>query len=360
MLYHILYPLKDYFIGFNLFRYITFRAAYAIITSLILTFFIAPKIIKWAREKKFGETIRNDGPKAHHIKKGTPTMGGLMIIFATLISVFLWARLDNLYIWMFIVTTALFGILGFLDDYIKVIKFNKKGLRKRVKFGGEILVSIIVVLILYFFIKIDNKTSLFIPFMKNAVINLGLFYIFFAVIVMVSASNGVNLTDGLDGLAIGCSILTVSAFILLSYLSGHIKLASYLFIPYIPSAAELTVFGASLIGASIGFLWYNSHPAEIFMGDTGALTIGGVIGLFSVVLKKEVLLIILGGIYVVEALSVIIQVFSFRVYGKRIFKMAPLHHHYELKGIPESKIIIRFWIIALILTLIGLSTLKIQ
>lgn len=360
MLYHFLYPLKNYFIGFNLFKYITFRAAYAIITSLILTFFIAPRVIKWAKKKKFGETIRDDGPKGHLIKKGTPTMGGLMIIFATLISVFFWARLDNLYIWLFIATVVLFGTLGFIDDYIKVVKTNKKGLRKRVKFGGEILVSAIVVLISYFFIKSHYKTIVFIPFLKNGIINIGIFYVFFAVLVIVGTSNAVNFTDGLDGLAIGCSLFTITAFTILSYLSGNSKIAEYLFIPFIPKAAELTVFGASLIGASLGFLWYNSHPAEIFMGDTGALTLGGIIGLFAVLLKKELLLIILGGIFVVEALSVIIQITFFKIYKKRVFKMAPLHHHYELSGIPESKIIIRFWIVALILTLIGLSTLKIQ
>ncbi len=360
MLYHILYPLRDAFIGFNLFKYITFRTAYATITSLLITFLIAPKIIKWARKRKFGEVIRDDGPKHHKIKKGTPTMGGLMILFSTLFSVFLWARFDNTYIWLFIITTLLFGTLGFIDDYIKVVKTDKKGLRMWVKLGGEFIISLIVILILYFFIHYEFKTHLFLPFFKNAVINLGIFYIFFGVVIMVSASNAVNLTDGLDGLAIGCSLLTISAFTVLAYLSGHIKISSYLMIPHIPHAGELSVFGGALIGASLGFFWYNAHPAEIFMGDTGALTLGGLIGLFAVILKKEILLLIIGGIFVIEALSVIIQVSYYKLYKKRVFKMAPLHHHYELSGIPEAKIITRFLIVAVILTLIGLSTLKIQ
>ena len=360
MLYHILYPLKDVFIGFNLFKYITFRTAYATITSLLLTFFIAPTIIKWAKKKKFGELIRDDGPKQHYFKKGTPTMGGLMILFSTLFTVFLWARFDNIYIWLFIATTVMFGILGFLDDYIKVVKTNKNLLRMKVKLCGVIIISLIIIFILYFFIHFKYKAFLFIPFFKNAVFNLGFFYIFFGTLIMVGASNAVNLTDGLDGLAIGCSLLTISAFTVLAYFSGHIKIANYLLIPYIPQAGELSVFGGAMIGASLGFLWYNAHPAEIFMGDSGALTLGGVIGLFSVVLKKELLLLILGGIFVVEALSVIIQVAYYKMYKKRVFKMAPLHHHYELSGVPESKIIIRFWVIALILTLVGLSTLKIQ
>lgn len=360
MLYHILYPLKDVFIGFNLFKYITFRAAYATITSLLLTFFIAPRIIRWVKKKKFGEIIREDGPKHHHIKKGTPTMGGLMILFSTLFSVLFWARFDNIYIWLFIATAIMFGLLGFIDDYIKVVKTDKKGLHVKVKLVGEIIISLIVILTIYFFIHFEHKNFLFIPFIKKAVFNLGVFYIFFGVLIMVGSSNAVNLTDGLDGLAIGCSLLTLSAFTVMAYLSGHIKISQYLMIPYIPKSGELTVFGGALIGASLGFLWYNAHPAEIFMGDSGALTLGGVIGLFSVVLKKEILLLIIGGIFVVEALSVIMQVAFFKLYKKRIFKMAPLHHHYELSGIPESKLIIRFWIIAFILTLIGLSTLKIQ
>ncbi len=360
MLYHILYPLRDAFIGFNLFKYITFRTAYATITSLLITFLIAPKIIKWARKRKFGELIRDDGPKHHKIKKGTPTMGGLMIIFSTLFSVFLWGRFDNTYIWLFIITTVLFGTLGFIDDYIKVVKTDKKGIRMWVKLGGEFIISLIVILILYFFINYEFKTHLFVPFFKNAVFNLGIFYIFFGVVVLVSASNAVNLTDGLDGLAIGCSLLTISAFTVLTYLSGHIKISSYLMIPHIPHAGELSIFGGALIGASLGFFWYNAHPAEIFMGDTGALTLGGIIGLFAVILKKEILLLIIGGIFVIEALSVIIQVSYYKLYKKRVFKMAPLHHHYELSGIPEAKIITRFLIVAVILTLIGLSTLKIQ
>ncbi len=361
MLYYLLYPLKKYFIGFNLFRYITFRAAYAIVTALILSFIIGPIIIRWARRKKLGETIRDDGPSHHQNKAGTPSMGGLMIIFSTLISVLLWARLDNIYIVLFVITLFFYGLLGFLDDYIKIVKKNKKGLHAKIKLWGQIIISSVVMLILFIVFKNHGlMTELYVPFIKRAVWNMGVGYFVFGVLIMVGSSNAVNLTDGLDGLAIGSSLLVVSSFTIIAYLSGHIKIAEYLMIPYIKNVGEVTVFGAALIGASLGFLWYNAHPADIFMGDTGALAIGGSIGLFSIILKKELLLLILGGVFVIEALSVIIQVASFKLRGKRVFKMAPLHHHYELLGIPESKIIIRFWIVGLILALIGLTTLKIR
>ncbi len=361
MLYYLLYPLKKYFIGFNLFRYITFRSAYAIVTALILSFLIGPAIMRWARKKRFGETIRDDGPSHHQKKAGTPSMGGIMIILSTLISVLLWAKLENIYIILFLLTMLLYGLLGFVDDYIKIVKKNKKGLQVKVKFGGQVLISILIMSILFIFFKNHSLlTQLYIPFIKNSILDLGIIYFFIGILIMVGSSNAVNLTDGLDGLAIGTSLLVIAAFTIISYVSGHIKIAEYLMIPYIKNIGETTVFGAALIGSSLGFLWYNAHPADIFMGDTGALSLGGVIGLYSIILKKEILLLIVGGIFVIEALSVIIQVLSFKLRGKRVFKMAPLHHHYELMGIPESKIIIRFWIVGLILALIGLSTLKIR
>jgi len=356
MLYHLLYPLKDIFFGFNLFKYITFRAAYATVTSLIISFIIGKKIIRWLRHKKFGETIREDTPKRHKQKEGTPSMGGIIILIPALVSVLLWARLDNIYVYLFFFVTVAFGLLGFIDDYIKIKKINKKGLQMRVKFLGEIFISLIVLLVIYCCLKGNLvKTKLYVPFLHYPILDMGIFYIIFGIIILLASSNAVNLTDGLDGLAIGCSLLTIAAFTALAYLSGHIKIAQYLKIPYIKGSGELSVFGAAFIGASLGFLWYNAHPAEVFMGDTGALSLGGLIGIYAIILKKEILLLILGGIFVIEALSVILQVISFRLTGKRIFKMAPLHHHYELKGMPESKIIIRFWIVGLIFTLIGMS-----
>ncbi len=356
MLYHLLYPLKEIFFGFNLFKYITFRAAYATLTSLIISFIIGKKIIRWLRDKKFGETIREDTPTRHRQKEGTPSMGGIIILISAFISILLWARLDNIYIYLFLFVTFAFGTLGFIDDYIKIKKINKKGLQIRVKFLGEVIISFVILLVFYYLIKgSDVKTKLFVPFLHFPIMDMGIFYIFFGTIILLASSNAVNLTDGLDGLAIGCSLLTISAFTALAYLSGHIKIAQYLKIPYIQGSGELSIFGAAFIGASLGFLWYNAHPAEIFMGDTGALSLGALIGIFSIVLKKEILLLILGGIFVIEALSVIIQVISFKLTGKRVFKMAPLHHHYELLGLAESKIIIRFWIVGLIFTLVGLS-----
>ncbi len=356
MLYHLLYPLKEIFFGFNLFKYITFRAAYATVTSLIISFLIGKSIIEWLKRKNFGEEIREDTPKRHAAKRGTPTMGGIIILISAIVATLLWARLDNLYIYLFLFVTLSFGALGFIDDYIKTMKIKKSGMQVRIKFFGEFIISLVVMLIFYYLVDNSNiKTEIFIPFYRKAILDIGIFYILWGVIVLLATSNSVNLTDGLDGLAIGCSLLTLSAFTAIAYLSGHIKIAEYLKIPYIRGSGELAVLGASFVGAALGFLWYNSHPAEVFMGDTGALSLGALIGIYSIVLKKEILLIFLGGIFVIEALSVIIQVTSFKLTGKRVFKMAPLHHHYEMLGMSESKIIIRFWIVGLIFTLIGLS-----
>jgi len=355
MLYHLLYPLKTVFSGFNLFRYITFRATYALITSLLISFLIGKSFIRFLKRMGFGEKVKEDVPERHRSKEGTPSMGGLIIMIPAFISIFLWARLDNLYIYLFAISIFLFSGLGFIDDYLKIRRIKKKGLKIRVKFLGEIIVSLIVLIIYWFLIKNEHKSEIYVPFIYHSILDLGAFYIIFGLLILLGSSNAVNLTDGLDGLAIGCSLLTISAFTLLAYLSGHIKIANYLKIPYIVGSGELTVLGGAFIGASIGFLWYNTHPAEVFMGDTGALGLGGLIGLFAIVLKKEVLLPIIGGIFVIEAFSVIIQVLSFRLTGKRVFKMAPLHHHFELLGYPESKIVARFLIVSLIFTLIGLS-----
>jgi len=357
-----LYPLKKVFFGFNLFKYITFRAGYASLTALFLSLIIAPGIIKFLKRKGFREVIREETPERHIEKAGTPTMGGVIILAPLIISTILWARLDNQLVWVALLNIFLFALLGFIDDYVKVKKISKAGIEMKIKFLGELIISIIIMLVFVYVVK-DYKAKyfLYIPFIKHPVASLGLWYIPFGVIVLLATSNAVNLTDGLDGLAIGCSIPTLGTLTIIAYLTGHIKIATYLNIPYIKEAAELTVLGASFVGAALGFLWFNAHPAEVFMGDTGALAIGATMGFFGIILKREILLFLLGGIFVIEALSVIIQVIYFKLTkGKRIFKMSPLHHHFELSGWAESKIIVRFWIISLILNLIGLSTLKIQ
>lgn len=362
MLYHLLYPLKDLWFGFNVFKYVTFRAAMASITAFLLSVIIGPIIIKKLLYLKVGESPRKahvgDLYDLHKHKEGTPTMGGMIIILSILLSTLLWARLDSRFIILCLISVLWLGIVGFIDDYIKLIKLKSEGLSATAKFAGQLALGIGIALYLYFDPHVS--TELYVPFFKHAVINLGILYILFVVIVIAGTSNAVNLTDGLDGLAIGCATFIALTYGIISYLSGHIELSSYLNIYYLPGSAELTVFCACLAGSSLGFLWFNSYPATIFMGDTGSLPLGGAIGVVSVLVKKEVLLFIVGGIFVAEALSVIMQVISFRFFGKRIFLMTPLHHHFQLKGWTEPKIIIRFWIVAVILALFGLATLKLM
>jgi phospho-N-acetylmuramoyl-pentapeptide-transferase len=362
MLYHLLYPLKDYFIGFNVFRYITFRASYALITAMVVTLVLGPTFIAFLRHYSLGESIREDGPQTHFSKEGTPTMGGTVILLALFMSIFLWADLTNKYIWLLIYAAVGFGLIGLADDYRKVILKEKKGLRAREKLAAQFVVALGVTCFLYF----DPtghpfKAHLAIPFFKRVVPDLGLLYIPFATLVIVGASNAVNITDGLDGLAIGPVVIATVAYAVIAYVTGHSKFSQYLNIIYIRGAGEVTVFGAAMIGAGFGFLWYNAYPAEIFMGDVGSLALGGLLGTVAVITKHELLLLLVGGLFVIEALSVIIQVAYFRwTGGKRVFKMAPLHHHFEVKGWQEPKVIIRFWIIAIILALLSLSTLKLR
>ena len=359
MLYHLLYPLKTVFGGFNVFRYITFRSIYAILTALIICFVIGPWVIRQLQKHQIGQYIREDGPASHFSKAGTPTMGGILIIGATLLATLLWADLTNPYIWLLIFVTVGFGAIGFLDDYLKVIKKHNRGLSGRAKLVGQIAVATLAVVWLYYFPNFD--TTLNLPFFKDVRPDLGWGFIPLAVFVIVGSANAVNLTDGLDGLAIGPVTIAAAFFMIFAYLSGNIKIAEYLQIPYIRGAGELAVFCAALVGAGMGFLWYNSYPAQVFMGDVGALALGGVLGTVAIATKQEILLALVGGIFVVEALSVIIQVTFFKVTnGRRIFRMAPIHHHYELKGWPEPKVIVRFWILALILGLLALSTLKLR
>lgn len=355
----ILYPLVDTIKAFNIFQYISFRSAYAAVTALLISFLLGPWVIRKLTQLKLGQEIRVDGPQSHLSKAGTPTMGGTLIIIAFLVSVLLWQEISTFYTWLVLLTALGFGALGFTDDFLKITKKNSDGLRASVKFSGQVLVSLAVMLIIYIY-RNDQTTLLYLPFWKDAVLDLGIFYIPFGMLMMVGMSNAVNLTDGLDGLATGLSIIALMAFIFLAYLTGHSVFAKYLFIPFLSGAGELTISATALLGACVGFLWFNSHPAEVMMGDTGSLTLGGLMAVFALLLKKEILLLIIGGVFVMETLSVIIQVLHYKRTGRRVFKMAPLHHHFELSGWAESKVVTRFWILGGMFAILGLSTLKLQ
>lgn len=363
MLYNLLLPLANEYSLFNLFRYITFRSGGAVFTALIISFIFGPRIIEWLRSKQGkGQPIREDGPASHLVtKKGTPTMGGVMMLLAVGVSTLLWADLTNHYVWIVLFVTAGYGLLGFMDDYLKVTKRNTKGVSGKLKIVAQATIALAAVIWIQQIATPDYSSHLAVPFFKELLINLGIFYIPFAVIVMVGASNAVNLTDGLDGLAIVPIMIAASCFALISYLAGHATFAGYLQIHAVPGTGELAVLCASLIGAGLGFLWFNAPPAKVFMGDTGSLAFGGSLGVISVITKHEIVLAIIGGLFVMEAVSVIIQVTYFKYSGgKRFFGMAPIHHHFEKKGWSEPTIVIRFWIIAVIFALIGLSTLKLR
>jgi phospho-N-acetylmuramoyl-pentapeptide-transferase len=358
MLYHLLYPLHVDYSFFNVFRYITFRTIYASITALLLCFILGPWLIRELGSHQIGQTIRRDGPERHLAKEGTPTMGGLLIVIAIVIPTLLWANLSNPYIWIAVFVTVGYGAIGFLDDYKKVIRKDPKGLSAKAKFTSQILLAGMAATLIYMDIGIQDKVS--IPFFKKLNPRLGILYIPFIILVIVGASNAVNLTDGLDGLAVGPSIIAAGTYMLFAYLTGHVKIANYLQIPYVPGAGELTIFCGAMAGAGIGFLWFNTYPAQVFMGDTGSLSLGAALGVVAVMVKQEIVLVLVGGVFVMEALSVIFQVFSYKTTRKRIFRMAPVHHHFELKGWAEPKIIVRFWIISIILALLAISTLKIR
>lgn len=360
MLYHLLYPMYNKFIIFNVFKYITFRSAGAALTALIVSFVLGPQLIAWLRRFKVGQHVRDDGPQTHLSKQGTPTMGGILIIAALTGSALLWSDLSNKYVWVVLCATLTFGGIGFWDDYLKLVKKQSTGLKAKEKFGLQITASLLIGLFLYYLANDPNAAQLSVPFLKRLFINLGWFYIPFAVIVMVGSSNAVNLTDGLDGLVAGLVSIAAIANAVIVYLGGNRMISEYLNILYIPGSGELTVFCGALLGASLGFLWYNAHPAEVFMGDTGSLALGGALGALALVTKHELILIIVGGIFVVEAVSVMLQVASYKLTGKRIFKMAPIHHHFEQIGWTESKIIARFWIVGIILALVSLGSLKLR
>jgi phospho-N-acetylmuramoyl-pentapeptide-transferase len=362
MLYYLLYPLHESISFFNIFRYITFRAAMAAVFAFLVSLIFGPAVIKLLYRWKIGENIRKEDSQRlfelHMGKQNTPTMGGIFILLAIFTSVFLWADLSNKYIILASFVTLWLGLTGFVDDYLKHIRKKSKGLTASAKFTSQIILGLILGLILFLAPEVNTKLS--IPFLKDVSLGLGIFYILFVILVITGSSNAVNLTDGLDGLAIGNVIMVALTFSVLSYVSGNVKLSNYLLIPYIRDSGELTVFCASILGAGLGFLWFNCFPASIFMGDVGSLALGGAIGAVALFIKKELLLVIAGGIFVLEALSVILQVASFRLTKKRIFKIAPLHHHFQFSGWPETKVIVRFWIIAGLLAVLTIVTLKIR
>ncbi len=362
MLYHLLYPLTDYISALNLFRYITFRTAGATVTAIIISLLLGPFFIGLLRKYQVAETIRAEGPKSHQAKAGTPTMGGLIVLAGIVIPTLLWADLTNYYIEMVLLVTLWLGVLGFMDDYLKVIKKQRKGLVARKKMIGQLLLGALFALGLYYLApheQYDGTTG--IPFFKNYVLNLGVLYVPFIILVITGSSNAVNLTDGLDGLAIGLCGICFAAFLGIVYMTGRLDYSSYLQIEYFPGAGELSIFCGAAMGAALGFLWFNTYPAQVFMGDTGSLALGGALGAIAIMIKKELLLVIVGFVFVITALSVILQVLSYRYRGgKRIFKMAPLHHHFELIGWAEPKVVVRYWIIGALCALLTLSTLKIR
>ncbi|MDP3730486.1 MAG: phospho-N-acetylmuramoyl-pentapeptide-transferase [Candidatus Omnitrophota bacterium] len=362
MLYYLFYPLRDAWFGFNVFKYITFRAAMASLTAFLICLIFGPFIINWLKRLNFGQNIRREHVESlynlHRHKQGTPTMGGVLIILAITLSTLLWADIRNQYILLTLVSFLWLGLVGFTDDYIKVVKKRSLGLTARMKLLSQALLGTFIALYVMFLTPIPTELS--VPFIKHLALNLGAFYILFVILVITSASNAVNLTDGLDGLAIGCTIIAAITYSVLSYISGNFKFTDYLNVFYLPGSGELSVFCASMVGAGLGFLWFNSYPANVFMGDTGSLALGGAIGVVAVFIKKELLLFIVGGIFVIEALSVVMQVIWFKTTKKRLFLMSPIHHHFQLLGWAESKITIRFWIMAIVLALLSLSTLKLQ
>lgn len=372
MFYEFLYPLSDQISAFRLFQYLTFRAGGAVMTALLISFIFGPAVIRWLKARQGeGQPIRDDGPETHFAKRGTPTMGGVLILISIIISTLLWMDLSNGYVWAILIVTVGFGALGFYDDYQKLTKRSSAGIPGKLKLAGQILISGIAT---YWIMQLGwaaeatpgvppntpLATGLSVPFVKDVLYNLGWYFLAFAIFVMVGASNAVNLTDGLDGLAIVPVMIAASVFGLIAYMAGNVNFSAYLQIHFVPGTGELAVLCGALVGAALGFLWFNAPPAMVFMGDTGSLAMGGALGSIAVAVKHELVLAIVGGLFVLETVSVIVQVISFKLTGKRVFRMAPIHHHFEKKGWAESTVVVRFWIIAAILAIIGLSTLKLR
>ncbi|AFI83855.1 phospho-N-acetylmuramoyl-pentapeptide-transferase [Methylophaga nitratireducenticrescens] len=352
--------LSQYYTGFNVFQYLTLRAILGVMTALGIALIVGPTMIRHLSFRQIGQVVRNDGPESHISKTGTPTMGGSLILVAIAVSTLLWADLTNRYVWVVLLVTLLFGTIGFVDDYIKLVRQDPKGLLSRYKYFWQSVVGLGAAIFLYMTVQTPAETQLIVPFFKEIIIPLGAWYLLVVYLVIVGSSNAVNLTDGLDGLAIMPTVMVAAALGLFSYVAGHFEFAHYLQIPHIPGAGELTVFCAAMVGAGLGFLWFNTYPAQVFMGDVGALALGAALGTVAVLVRQELVLLIMGGVFVIETLSVMIQVASYKLRGKRVFLMAPIHHHYELKGWPEPRIIVRFWIITVFLVLVGLATLKIR
>lgn len=359
MIYHLLYPLHTTISFFNVFRYITFRTIFASITALLICLVFGKWMIEKLQEMQIGQQIRDDGPQSHLVKKGTPTMGGILILFAVIISTLLWTNLADVYVWLVLLVTVGFGLIGFVDDYSKLAGKSSKGISGKKRLMGEMIIALFIGVVLY--IKPGFNSQVTIPFFKTVLPDLGWGYVLLSTFIIVGAANAVNLTDGLDGLAIGPVIICFATYILFAYFAGNVKASSYLQIVHVSGAGELAVFCGAIVGAGLGFLWFNAYPAEVFMGDVGSLSLGGALGTVAIITKQEILLAIVGGIFVVETFSVIFQVGYFKMTGgKRILRMAPLHHHFELKGWAEPKVIVRFWIISILLALMAISTLKLR
>ncbi len=360
MLYALAMHLAQFVNGFGVFQYLTLRGILSVLTALAIALLIGPFVIRQLVDRQIGQAVRNDGPQSHLSKKGTPTMGGALILLAIFVATLLWADLRNAYVWVVLVVTFVFGAVGWVDDYRKVIEKNSRGLPARWKYFWQTIGGFGAAIFLYWYAKSPVETQLYIPFFKNAVLELGPWFILFAYFVIVGASNAVNLTDGLDGLAIMPTVMVGGALGVIAYLTGNAKFAHYLLIPYVQGSGELIVFCGAIVGAGLGFLWFNTYPAMVFMGDVGALALGAALGAVAVISRHEIVFFIMGGVFVMETVSVILQVASFKLTGKRIFKMAPIHHHFELKGWPEPRVIVRFWIITVMLVLFGIATLKLR
>ncbi len=352
--------LQQFDAGFNVFSYLTLRAILSTLTALLMAVLIGPAMIRWLQQLQIGQTVRSDGPESHLSKSGTPTMGGLLILAAILTSALLWADLSNRYVWVTLFIVVGYGIIGFIDDYRKVIRKDPKGLIAKWKYFWQSIIAIGVAVYLYTYRQDPAETALLVPFFKEVMPQLGMFFMVVVYFTVVGTSNAVNLTDGLDGLAIVPTILVAGALAIFAYAMGNINFSAYLNIPYIPLTSELVIVCTAIVGAGLGFLWFNTYPAQVFMGDVGSLALGGTLGIMAVLVRQEIVLIIMGGVFVIETLSVILQVGSYKLRGQRIFRMAPIHHHYELKGWPEPRVIVRFWIISIILVLVGLATLKLR
>ncbi len=352
--------LAQYYRGFNVFQYLTLRTILGVLTALFISFLVGPAMIRRLSQLQIGQSVREDGPESHLVKAGTPTMGGMLILISIGLSTLLWADLGNRFVWVVLVTTLLFGAVGFVDDYLKIVARDPRGLASRWKYFWQSLCGLGVALYLFYSAQSTVETTLIVPFLKNIAIDLGWAYVVLAYFVIVGSSNAVNLTDGLDGLAILPTVMVAGALIVFAYVTGHVNFSAYLGIPYIAGVGEVSVFCGAIVGAGLGFLWFNTYPAQVFMGDIGALALGAALGVVALIVRQELALVIMGGVFVMETVSVILQVVSYKLTGRRIFHMAPLHHHFELKGWPEPRVIVRFWIITVILVLVGLASLKIR